>query len=165
VAIDPAVGGGAGSDETGIVVAGLGGDGHGYVLEDLSLRGSPDAWARRAVAAYGRWRADRIVGEVNNGGELVEHVLRTIDPNVPYKAVRASRGKVARAEPIAALDEQGRVHHVGTFRELEDQMCALGRDFDPATAGFSPDRVDARVWALSELMLQDAPGTPRLRSL
>jgi len=165
VAVDPAVGGGTGSDETGIVVAGLGDDGHGYVLEDLSLRGSPDGWARRAVAAYRRWQADRIVGEVNNGGELVEHVLRTVDPGVAYKAVRASRGKVARAEPVAALDEQGRVHHVGAFPELEDQMCALGRDFDRATAGFSPDRVDTRVWALTELMLQDALGTPRLRNL
>jgi len=165
VAIDPAVGGGIGSDETGIVVAGLGRDGHGYVLEDLSLRAGPDAWARRAVAAYRRWQADRIVGEVNNGGDLVEHVLRTVDPGVAYKAVRASRGKAARAEPVAALDEQGRVHHVGAFPELEDQMCAFGRDFDRATAGFSPDRVDARVWALTELMLQDAPASPRLRRL
>jgi len=165
VAVDPAVGGGTGSDETGIVVAGLGRDGHGYVLEDLSLRAGPDAWARRAVAAYRRWQADRIVGEVNNGGDLVEHVLRTVDPGVAYKAVRASRGKAARAEPVAALDEQGRVHHVGAFPELEDQMCAFGRDFDRATAGFSPDRVDARVWALTELMLQDAPASPRLRRL
>jgi len=165
VAVDPAVGSGEKSDETGIIVAGLGVDGHGYVLEDLSLRGSPHAWGRAAVSAYWRWRADRIIGEVNNGGEMIEHVLRTIDPSVSYKAVRASRGKAARAEPVAALDEQGRVHHCGAFPELEDQMCAMTADFDRATAGFSPDRVDARVWALSELMLNRPAGDPRLRGL
>ncbi len=165
VAIDPAVSSSAASDETGIVVAGLGCDGHGYVLEDASLRGSPDRWGRAAVGAYWRWSADRIVGEVNNGGEMVEHVIRTVDPNAAYKAVRASRGKVARAEPVAALDEQGRVHHAGSFPQLEDQMCAFTADFNRSGAGFSPDRVDARVWALSELMLGNAPGEPRLRAL
>jgi phage terminase large subunit-like protein len=164
VAVDPAAGSGESNDETGIVVAGLGLDGQGYVLEDASLRGSPDAWGRAAVMAYRRWAADRIIGEVNNGGEMVEHVIRTVDKSVPYKAVRASRGKVSRAEPVAALDEQGRVHHVGGFPELEDQMCAFARGFDRASAGFSPDRVDARVWALSELMLTPA-GEPRLRVL
>jgi phage terminase large subunit-like protein len=165
VAIDPAATSGDSGDETGIIVAGLGADGHGYVLEDLTLRGTPDAWGRRAVNAYHRWRADRIVGEVNNGGEMIEHVIRTIDPAASYKAVRASRGKVARAEPVAALDEQGRVHHVGAFAELEDQMCALTTDFDRRAGGFSPDRVDARVWALSELMLGADAGEPRIRSL
>jgi phage terminase large subunit-like protein len=164
VAVDPAAGSGAANDETGIVVAGLGSDGHGYVLEDLSLRGSPDAWGRAAVSAYRRWQADRILGEVNHGGEMVEHVIRTVDAAVSYKAVRASRGKVARAEPVAALDEQGKVHHVGAFAELEDQMCAMTADFERARAGFSPDRVDARVWALTELMLGRA-GEPRLRAL
>ncbi len=165
VAIDPAATSGVTGDETGIVVAGLGADGHGYVLEDVSLRGTPHAWGRAAVNAYARWRAERIIGEVNNGGEMIEHVIRTIDPAASYKAVRASRGKVARAEPIAALDEQGRVHHVGAFPELEDQMCAMTSDFDRRAARFSPDRVDARVWALTELMLEAEPGEPRVRSL
>ncbi len=165
VAVDPAAGSGARNDETGIIVAGLGADGHGYVLEDLSLRASPCAWGRAAVNAYWRWAADRIIGEVNNGGEMIEHVLRTVDPSVSYKAVRASRGKALRAEPVAALDEQGRVHHVGAFAELEDQMCAMTADFDRATAGFSPDRVDARVWALSELMLAAPAGEPRIEGL
>jgi len=164
VAVDPAVSSGEGADETGIVVAGLGTDGHGYVLEDASLTGSPDAWGRTAIACFRRWRADRLIGEVNNGGELIEYVLRTVDPAVPYRAVRASRGKRARAEPVAALDEQGRVHHVGGFPVLEDQMCQFTSDFEAARAGFSPDRVDARVWALSELMLT-AAGEPRLRTL
>lgn len=165
VAVDPAAGSGAVNDETGIIVAGLGQDGHGYVLADLSLRATPDAWGRAAVEAYHAYRADRIIGEVNNGGEMIEHVIRTVDGSVPYKAVRASRGKVARAEPVAALDEQGRVHHVGVFPELEDQMCALNSDFSRSSAGFSPDRVDARVWALSELMLGGASGEPRVRVL
>ncbi len=164
VAVDPAAGSAEANDQTGIVVAGLSPDGHGYVLEDLSLRGSPDAWGRAAVAAYRRWQADRLVAEVNHGGEMVEHVIRTVDAAVSYKALRASRGKVARAEPVAALDEQGQVHHVGAFAELEDQMCAMTADFDRSSAGFSPDRVDARVWALTELMLGRA-GEPRLRAL
>ena len=92
-------------------------------------------------------------------------MIRTVDPNAAYKAVRASRGKVARAEPVAALDEQGRVHHAGAFPQLEDQMCAFTADFNRSGAGFSPDRVDARVWALSKLMLGGAPGEPRLRAL
>ena len=97
--------------------------------------------------------------------EMIEHVIRTIDPAVSYKAVRASRGKAVRAEPVAALDEQGRVHHVGAFAELEDQMCAMTPEFDRAAAGFSPDRVDARVWAITELMLHGQAGEPRVRGL
>jgi len=165
VAIDPAAASGESANETGIVVAGLGADGHGYVLEDLSRRASPDAWGRAAVGAYRRWRADRIVGEVNNGGEMIAHLIRTVDPTVAYKAVRASRGKSARAEPVAALDEQGRVHHVGAFPELEDQMCAMTPEFDRTSAGFSPDRLDARVWAITELMLEGQAGEPRVRGL
>jgi phage terminase large subunit-like protein len=164
VAIDPAASSGPAGGETGIVVAGRGRDGHGYVLDDLSRKASPDAWGRAAVEAYHRWQADRVVAEVNHGGEMVEHVIRTVDAAVPYKALRASRGKIARAEPVAALDEQGRVHHVGAFPELEDQMCALTGDYDRATAGTSPDRVDARVWALTELLLGATPGEPRLRT-
>ena len=145
VAIDPAVTGNEDSDETGIVVAGLV-DGKYYVLADLSLRGSPDQWARQAVEAYHHYGADRIVAEVNNGGDLVEKVIRTIDRSVPYTAVRASRGKILRAEPIAALYEQGKVFHCGTFKELEDQMTS----YTP-TSRKSPDRLDALVWALTEL--------------
>ncbi len=152
VAIDPAVTANADSDETGIVVAGVGMDGHGYVLEDASLKASPDGWARAAVEAYRRWDADRIVAEVNNGGDLVEHTVRTVDAHVPLTQVRASRGKRARAEPVAALYEQGKVHHVGIMEDLETQMC------DNAFVGArraSPDRVDALVWALTELLLRE----------
>lgn len=145
VAVDPAVTGNEDSDETGIVVAGVE-DGKYYVLDDLSLRGSPDQWARQAVEAYHHYGADRIVAEVNNGGDLVEKVIRTIDRSVPYTAVRASRGKILRAEPIAALYEQGKVFHCGTFKELEDQMTS----YTP-TSRKSPDRLDALVWALTEL--------------
>jgi phage terminase large subunit-like protein len=153
VAIDPAVTSGEDSDETGIVVAGRDSRGHGYVLADLSGRMPAIEWARRAVAAYRDWRADRIVAEVNQGGDMVEATVRMVDANVPYHAVRASRGKAVRAEPVAALYEQGRVHHVGAHPQLEDQMCAFTADLDRAAAGHSPDRVDALVWALSELIV------------
>lgn len=152
VAVDPAVTSGENADETGIVVAGLADDGHAYVLADLTCRDSPDAWARRAVRAYHEYRADRIVAEVNNGGDLVERIIRTVDGRVPYKAVRASRGKATRAEPVAALYEQGRVHHVGMFAVLEDQQCR----YVPDGYDGSPDRVDALVWALTELVLGEA---------
>jgi predicted phage terminase large subunit-like protein len=159
VAIDPATTSGEDSDETGIIIAGRAADGHAYVVEDLSCRVSPDAWARRAVSAYHGHRADRIVAEVNNGGDMVERVIRTVDPNVAYKAVRASRGKTVRAEPVAALYEQARVHHVGLFAALEDQMCS----FTPDQYEGSPDRVDALVWCLTELMLDQRE--PRIRLL
>jgi phage terminase large subunit-like protein len=150
VAVDPAVTAHKESDETGIVVAGLGIDGHGYVLDDLSLKGSPGTWARTAVEAYHAWEADRIVAEVNNGGDLVEHTVRTVDASVPYSAVRASRGKIARAEPVAALYEQGKIHHVDVFKALERQMIE--------GTSKSPDRVDALVWAISALMLGSDEG-------
>ena len=156
VGIDPAVSSSEGSDETGIIVAGKDERGHGYVLEDLSGRYDPAGWARAAISAYYRYNADRIVAEVNNGGEMVESTLRTIDKNVSYTAVRASRGKFTRAEPVAALYEQGRVHHVGAFPELEDQMTGFVADLDRAKFG-SPDRVDALVWALTELLTQRVP--------
>ena len=147
VAIDPAVSYNDSADETGIVVAGRGVDGSFYVLADRSCRLSPDGWARRAVRAHREFAADRIIGEVNNGGELVESVLRTVDASIPYKAVRASRGKLVRAEPIAALYEQGKVFHVGPgLEDLEDQLCTWIPE-----SGASPDRLDALVWALSEL--------------
>lgn len=155
VAVDPSGTGGAGDDgdSIGIVVAGLGVDGRGYVLADRSCKLSPDGWGRRAVTAYNEFGADRIVAERNYGGAMVEHVIRTVDKTVSYKEVVASRGKVARAEPVAALYEQGRVSHVGGLPEVEDQCCLIGPE------GFigegSPDRADALVWALTELMLND----------
>jgi len=157
VAIDPAVTSGDESDETGIVVAGKDSSGHGYVLDDLSGRYAPVEWARRAIDAYHRHEADRIVAEVNNGGEMVEATIRMVDPDVSFKPVHASRGKVIRAEPVAALYEQGRVHHAGAFSVLEDQMCAFTSDFSRDAAGYSPDRVDALVWALTELMVEAVP--------
>lgn len=165
VAVDPAVTSTADSDETGIVAAGVGGcackgaqEEHGFLLEDLSLTASPHGWASQAIAAYRKYRGDRIVGEVNNGGEMVESTLRTVDKGVSYRAVHASRGKAARAEPIAAQYEQGRVHHVGTFSELEDQMC----NWVPTGSSRSPDRLDAAVWALTDLM-PSGPVDPETR--
>ncbi|HXE88769.1 MAG TPA: terminase family protein [Hyphomicrobiaceae bacterium] len=152
VAVDPAATSGAASDETGIVVAGVGIDGLGYILADRSCRLSPDGWARRAIAAYDEFGADRVVVEVNNGGEMVSQTLQTIRPTLPITAVHASRGKQARAEPVAALYEQGRVWHTAPFDLLEDQLCG----WTPAS-GQSPDRLDALVWALTDLLV-DAPG-------
>ncbi|WP_441229438.1 DNA-packaging protein [Tardiphaga sp. 215_C5_N2_1] len=151
VAIDPAVSNNEGSDETGIIVAGITRDQQAYVLEDLSGRYAPHEWAAKAITAYHRHKADRIIAEVNNGGAMVEGTLRAVDSRVSYKSVHASRGKVVRAEPIAALYEQKKVHHVGGFATLEDQMCGFTSDFDRGRAGYSPDRVDALVWALTEL--------------
>lgn len=152
VAIDPAVSTSEGSDETGIVVAGIAADQRMYVLDDLSGKFGPDEWARRAMRAYHRWQADRIIGEKNNGGDLIESVIRSVEKHVPYRAVHASRGKVPRAEPISALYEQGKVSHVGMgLAILEDQMCAFTSDFDRSRSGYSPDRMDALVWALTEL--------------
>jgi predicted phage terminase large subunit-like protein len=159
VAIDPAVTSGENADDTGIIVAAAGEDGRFYVLRDLTCHLSPAAWARRAIKAYRTYRADRIVAEVNNGGDLVEVTLRTIDPRAPYSAVHASRGKRTRAEPVAALYEQGMVRHVVGFDgasskeldELEREMC----NFVPGALDRSPDRVDALVWALTELAFEE----------
>lgn len=151
VAIDPAVKASMLSDETGIIVAGRFADGHGVVLEDLSVRGAqPMDWMGRAVNAYHKWRADSIVAEVNNGGDLIEELCKVVDKTVKYKAVHASRGKFTRAEPVAGLYEQFRIHHYGIFKLLEEQM----RTYSPVTAQKSPDRMDALVWALTELFLQ-----------
>ena len=118
----------------------------------------PNEWATRAIRMYQDRGADRIIGETNNGGDMIENTIRAVSPNVSYKGVHASRGKAIRAEPISALYEQNKVHHVGGFTQLEDQMCAFTPDFDRSTAGYSPDRLDAMVWALTELMLgDDAP--------
>jgi phage terminase large subunit-like protein len=143
VGVDPAVSAGAESAETGIVVAGADAASppHGYVLEDRSLVGSPHAWATAAVAAFRRWDADRIVAEANQGGEMVAHTIRTVWPEAPVELVHASRGKATRAEPVSALAEQGRWHHVGSFPALEDQLTG----WVPGLA--SPDRLDAMVWA------------------
>ena len=147
VAIDPAVSTGEGSAETGIVAAGLGEDGHGYVLADRSGEYTPDGWGRESVALYRLQKADRIVAEANQGGDLVESNLRTVDTSVPITLVHASRGKRTRAEPVSALYEQGKVHHVGSLAKLEDQMVTWDG------SGASPDRMDALVWALTALML------------
>ena len=154
VAIDPSGTGGEEADECGIVAVGVDADGTGWVLADASGRYQPAEWAKRAIELYHRLHANGIVAETNFGGDMVEGTLRAIDRNVAYRAVTASSGKVARAEPVAALYEQGRVHHVGSFVELEDQMCAFTTAFDRAKAGFSPGRVDALVWALTDLILQ-----------
>lgn len=148
VGIDPSVKEDGSGDECGIVVAGLGYDSEFYVLDDISLAASPNGWAKEAIDnGYKRHCADRVVAEINNGGALVESVLRTVDPNVSYEGVHASRGKKTRAEPISALYEQGRVHHVGTFAKLEDEMC----QWDPELSPESPNRVDALVWAITML--------------
>ena len=171
VAIDPAVTGHAKSDVCGIMVVGAVTEGpvqdwRAYVIEDASVEAaSPSEWARAALAAKARHGAERVVAEVNQGGELIADVLRQVDPLVPYRAVRATRGKAARAEPVAALYEQGRVKHLPGLAALEEQMALM------TAQGFrgqgSPDRVDALVWALHELIIEPAARwrDPRLRSL
>ncbi len=171
VAVDPPVTGHAGSDECGIMVVGAVTEGppqtwRAYVLEDASVKSaSPDAWARAAIAASLRHQADRVVAEVNQGGDMVESIMRQIDPLVAYRGVRATRGKVVRAEPVAALYEQGRVQHLPNLGALEDQMCLM------TSTGFqgkgSPDRVDALVWALTDLILDPSANwqRPTVRTL
>jgi len=153
VAVDPAVSAGEESNEHGLIVAGIDRQRHGYVLEDCTLRGSPSEWAKTAIAAYHRWQANGIIAENNQGGDMVRYTLETIDPAVPVKMVHASRGKMTRAEPVSSLYEQGRVHHVGMFAELEDQLCTWVPGED------SPDRLDALVWAFTELLVGEAPVT------
>jgi phage terminase large subunit-like protein len=152
VSIDPAVTSNEDSAETGIIVAGKGVDGHGYVLTDATISETPEKWARRAIERLEFYSGDRIIAEVNNGGDLVESVLRSVDRSVPYRAVHASRGKRTRAEPISALYEQGLIHHVGSFPELEDQMCT----YDPLNSKESPDRMDSLVWAFTDLFNRGA---------
>jgi len=156
VAIDPAVTSTATSDLTGIVAAGLGNNGHGYVLADRSGKYTPHEWALTAITLYGAISADRIVAEVNNGGDLVEVNLRTVDQSIPYRKIHASHGKRIRAEPVASLYEQGRVHHVGKathFAALEDEMTT----WDPFDSkAKSPNRLDGLVWAITDLMLGEA---------
>lgn len=155
VAVDPPVTSAATSDSCGIVVAGLMPDGRAAILADRTIQGrTPDTWARATAAAYHDFEADRIVAEVNQGGDLVVSVLHQVDPTLPVQKVRATRGKWLRAEPVAQLYAEGRVVHVGTFPELERQMCDFGND--GLSQGRSPDRLDALVWALTDLLL-----TPR----
>ena len=146
IAVDPAVTANENSDETGIIVVGKDFNNQYYVLEDLSGRHSAEKWGRIVVNAFYDYQADRVIAEVNNGGDLVERLIRNIDTNVPYRSVRATRGKILRAEPISALYEQHRVHHIGSFPELESQMCSYTGETNS-----SPDRLDALVWGITEL--------------
>jgi len=151
VAVDPAISTNEHSNETGIIVAAKGDNDHYYVMGDRSGIHTPEEWAREAVAQYDTHKADRVVGESNQGGDMVERTLRVIRQSLPITLVHASRGKVTRAEPVAALYEQGRVHHIGCFPQLEDQMCQFTPDFDRNKMGYSPDRIDALVWAITFL--------------
>jgi predicted phage terminase large subunit-like protein len=159
IAVDPAVTSGTNADATGIIAAGLGRNGHVYVLADGTLQASPDVWARRVITLYEQFAADLVIGEANQGGDLVATLLHTLQPTLPFKSVHANRGKVLRAEPVAALYAQGVVHHAGVFHALEDEMCR----FAPGSLGASPDRVDALVWAVTELKLN--AHHPRVRYL
>lgn len=158
VGVDPAATSSESSDETGIIVVGRGVDGHGYVFADRSLRATPDGWGKAVNQARIDFKADRVVAERNNGGEMVEHVIRTVDKDIPVKTVFASRGKQTRAEPVSALYEQGRVHHVGILGQLEDQACTWIPVRDTGQPNPSPDRVDALVWACTEVLLNGGPG-------
>jgi phage terminase large subunit-like protein len=153
VAIDPAVSSGEDADETGIVILGKDFQGHDYMLADASGKHSQSSGPKLPSPRIAH-RADRIVAERNNGGAMVEATIRMVDGNIPVTTLWASRGKVARAKPVSALHEQGRVHHIGTFPQLEDQMCTFTTDFDRARAGYSPDRLDALVWGLTELLVE-----------
>jgi phage terminase large subunit-like protein len=153
VGVDPAVTAKAESNLTGIVAAGVGQDGRGYVMADGSGRFSPDGWAKKAVALFTSLRADRFIAEGNQGGDMVRHTITSVMPNAPVTIVHASRGKQARAEPIAALYEQNKIGHCSVFPELEDQMCT----WEPLGDMPSPDRIDALVWALTALMLEAPP--------
>ncbi|MCE4223097.1 DNA-packaging protein [Methylobacterium sp. C25] len=163
VAVDPPASSRVGADACGIVAAGLGPDGAAYVLADATMaQAPPERWARAALALYHQLRADALVVEVNQGGEMVSTILAEMDPSVPVTPVRATRGKYLRAEPVSLLYAQGRVHHAGAFPALEDELC----DFGPGglSTGASPDRLDALVWALTHLMLTPQ-AEPRVRVL
>jgi phage terminase large subunit-like protein len=160
VAVDPPAGSGENANACGIIAAGLGEDGLVYVLDDFTIKArSPSGWAARAIALYHARKADALIAEANQGGDMVRSVLASFDASVPVRLVHATRGKHLRAEPVAALYEQGRVKHAGVFAALEDELC----DFEQviASSGASPDRADALVWAVSELVLTRPTGTPR----
>jgi phage terminase large subunit-like protein len=163
VAVDPPASHRRGADACGIVAAGLAADGIAYVIADETISGArPDQWAARAVRLYRQLEADALVAEVNQGGDMVSAVIREVDAGVPVTAVRATRGKWLRAEPVAMLYAQGRVRHAGAFPELEDEMCDFGPD--GLSSGRSPDRLDALVWAITALMLGPG-GEPRVRGM
>lgn len=156
VGVDPPARSGAQADECGIIVVGKTEQGAIHVLADLTSQGdTPGQWASRVVAGYRRYKANRVVAEINNGGDMVVDVLRQSEPNLPVRKVTATRGKFLRAEPVAAAYERGIVFHLGAFGKLEDQLCALTPDFDARASGFSPDRADALVWAIADLIGQD----------
>lgn len=164
IGVDPPAGAGAGSDACGIVAVGKGLDGLAYVLSDDSVQGlSPEGWARAAARSAERWSADRVVAEANNGGAMVRSVLEAAEAGLPVKLVHASRGKTARAEPVAALFEAGRAWFAGAFPDLEDELAGLSAGGDYEGPGRSPDRADAMVWAMSELMLGKERAVPRVR--
>jgi phage terminase large subunit-like protein len=157
VAVDPPARSGPRADECGLIVAARAENGEIFILADLTSQGeTPAGWSARVVAAYKRYRANRVVAEINNGGEMVADVMRQCDPNLPVRAVTATRGKFARAEPVATAYERGMVHHVGIFPKLEDQLCVMTPDFDSRANGFSPDRADALVWAVTDFIDGDA---------
>ena len=161
VAVDPPVSSGPEANRCGIIVAGLAENGEIFILDDWSIQGaSPHGWATKSLAAYHHFKADRLVAEVNNGGDLVEALMRQIEPGVSFRAVRASRGKITRAEPVAALYERGQVHHSSHFRDLEEELC----QFTGAAGEASPDRLDALVWAVTDLALSPA-SEPRIRKV
>jgi phage terminase large subunit-like protein len=165
IGVDPAVTSGENSNETGIIVVGLCPQGLGFVLEDLSIRCPAPQWAAQILKAYKKWEADRVVAETNQGGDLVESMLRVVDPKISYRGVKATRGKRMRAEPIAALYEQENILHLQRFEELEKQMIAF--EGKPGASGYANDRLDALVWAFTELMLEirQVRGRPRAMSL
>ena len=160
VAVDPPAGSGEKHNACGIIAAGLGVDGLVYVLDDFTIKArSPSGWAARAIALYHARKADALIAEANPGGDMVKSVLANMDASVPVRLVHATRGKHLRAEPVAALYEQGRVKHAGVFASLEDELCEFESII--ASPGASPDRADALVWAVSELVLTRPTGTPR----
>jgi len=158
VGVDPAASTNESSNETGIIIGGIGLDGEGYILDDVSLKGSPAEWATNAIKAYHNWKADKVVAENNNGGDMVKFTLNTIDKTVPVRMVHAARGKATRAEPISALYEQGKIHHVGCLGTLEDQMTTW-----VPSIGESPDRIDALVWAMWELMIDGSKTVKKVK--
>lgn len=161
VGVDPPARSGAKSDECGIIVVARMVGGEIHVIADLTSQGeTPGQWSARVVEAFRQFRANRVVAEINNGGEMVAQVMRQHDPHLPVRAVTATRGKFLRAEPVGAAYERGLVFHCGVFGKLEDQLCALVADFDSRAAGFSPDRADALVWAVCDL-LGPGPAKPR----
>lgn len=164
VAVDPPTTSGEDADECGIIVAGIDQYNNGYVIADRTIaHATPKEWALEAIKAYYEFNCDRLVAEVNQGGEMVETIVRMLDESISYRGVYASHAKVTRAEPVSALYEQRRISHLGFFAYLEDQMCEFDQDFDKEKMGYSPDRVDALVWAFFDLMIKSGASEPKVR--